>query len=103
MLVAGGTFNSPQLLKLSGIGPRDELSSHKIPVLVDLPGVGANLQDHLEIAVQGHVPRNYSVLNGCTFGDSPSNDPCLDRWENPKLDGRGAYASSGNEDRTSVV
>lgn len=96
VLIAGGVYNSPQLLKLSGIGPRDELSSHNIPVVVDLPGVGTNLQDHYEIAVQGHPPRNYSVMDGCTFGDSPSSDPCLHRWDNPKLGNRGIYASSGS-------
>jgi choline dehydrogenase len=42
-----GTVNSPQLLLLSGIGPRTALERHGIPVVVDLPGVGANLQDHL--------------------------------------------------------
>jgi choline dehydrogenase-like flavoprotein len=47
IVLCGGTVNSPQLLLLSGIGPRDELEQHGIPVVVDLPGVGANLQDHL--------------------------------------------------------
>jgi choline dehydrogenase len=47
-----GSINSPQLLKLSGIGPADELRAHGIDVLADRPGVGANLQDHLEVYVQ---------------------------------------------------
>ena len=46
VIVAGGAFNSPQLLMLSGIGPADELRRHGIGVAIDLPGVGANLQDH---------------------------------------------------------
>ncbi len=46
VIVSAGTFNSPQLLMLSGIGPADALRRHDIPVRVDLPGVGANLQDH---------------------------------------------------------
>ena len=46
VLVAGGAFNSPQLLQLSGLGPADLLRSHNIPVIADLPGVGDNLHDH---------------------------------------------------------
>lgn len=46
VIVSGGSYNSPQILKLSGIGPAAELESHGIPVIKDLPGVGANLQDH---------------------------------------------------------
>jgi choline dehydrogenase len=52
VILAGGPINSPQLLKLSGIGPAAELSSHGIPVQHDLPGVGENLQDHLEFYFQ---------------------------------------------------
>src|SRR6195952_2981449 len=47
VLLSGGTLNSPQVLQLSGIGPGDLLQSLGIPVLHDLPGVGANLQDHI--------------------------------------------------------
>lgn len=46
VIVAGGSYNSPQILKLSGIGPAAELESFSIPVIKDLPGVGTNLQDH---------------------------------------------------------
>lgn len=49
VIVCGGAINSPQLLMLSGIGPADQLTAHDIPVVVDLPGVGKNLQDHLAI------------------------------------------------------
>jgi choline dehydrogenase len=52
IILAGGPINSPQLLKLSGIGPGDELRSLDIPVLHDLRGVGENLQDHLEFYFQ---------------------------------------------------
>lgn len=48
VLLSGGTFNSPQLLLLSGIGPTDELERHGIEPIVHLPGVGKNLQDHLD-------------------------------------------------------
>jgi Choline dehydrogenase and related flavoproteins len=46
VLVCGGTYNSPHLLMLSGIGPGEELSALGIPVVQDLPGVGLNLQEH---------------------------------------------------------
>lgn len=51
VILSGGTFNSPQLLLLSGVGPADELSRHGIPVRHALPGVGKNLQDHLDFIV----------------------------------------------------
>ncbi|GAB6027859.1 hypothetical protein CHUAL_002077 [Chamberlinius hualienensis] len=47
IIVSAGTINSPQLLMLSGIGPKNHLEKHGIPVVVDLPGVGENLQDHV--------------------------------------------------------
>ena len=52
VILAGGPINSPQLLKLSGIGPGSELRSLGIEVIADRPGVGANLQDHLEFYFQ---------------------------------------------------
>ncbi|KAF1947719.1 choline dehydrogenase [Clathrospora elynae] len=94
VIVAGGTYNSPQLLKLSGVGPAEELKKFDIPVISDLPGVGTNLQDHYEINVQGKAPANFSALDGCTFGSEP-NDACLQRWNNPVLGNRGIYSSPG--------
>jgi choline dehydrogenase len=52
VIVSAGSINSPQLLKLSGVGPRAELQALGIPVVHDLPGVGENLQDHLEFYFQ---------------------------------------------------
>lgn len=49
VIVCAGAVNSPQLLQLSGIGPAEVLHQAGIPVTLDLPGVGANLQDHLQI------------------------------------------------------
>ena len=52
VIVAGGAFNSPQLLQLSGLGPAALLQAHGIPVIADMPGVGADLQDHLQVRMQ---------------------------------------------------
>jgi choline dehydrogenase len=52
VIVAASSINSPQLLMLSGIGPAAHLKEMGLPVLIDRPGVGANLQDHLEVYVQ---------------------------------------------------
>ncbi|KAJ5102986.1 hypothetical protein N7532_003515 [Penicillium argentinense] len=93
VIVSGGVYNSPQLLKLSGVGPKKELEKFGIKVISDLPGVGTNLQDHYETAVQGHSPKNFTALDGCTF--SPNGDPCLDRWNSPVLGNRGIYSSAG--------
>ena len=49
VILCAGSIGSPQLLQLSGIGPADLLQRHGIPVVADLPGVGENLQDHLQI------------------------------------------------------
>jgi choline dehydrogenase len=52
LILSGGPINSPQLLKLSGVGPAQELRALDIPVVADRPGVGENLQDHLEFYFQ---------------------------------------------------
>jgi len=52
VVLAASSFNSPKLLMLSGIGPAAHLADHGIPVVADRPGVGQNLQDHLELYIQ---------------------------------------------------
>ncbi len=52
VIVSGGAFNSPQLLQLSGLGPAKILRDLGVAVIADIPGVGANLQDHLQIRMQ---------------------------------------------------
>jgi choline dehydrogenase len=52
VIVSGGAFNSPQLLQVSGVGDARRLRELGVPVVADLPGVGENLQDHLEVYVQ---------------------------------------------------
>jgi choline dehydrogenase len=51
ILVCGGAYNSPQLLQLSGVGPADLLKRHGIEVVLDAPGVGADLQDHMQVRI----------------------------------------------------
>ena len=51
ILVSGGAYNSPQLLQLSGIGPADLLKQHGLDVVLDAPGVGNDLQDHLQVRI----------------------------------------------------
>ncbi len=51
VLIAGGAFNSPQLLQLSGVGPADLLRQHGIEAVLDAPGVGNDLQDHMQVRV----------------------------------------------------
>jgi choline dehydrogenase len=60
VLLCGGAVNSPQLLMLSGIGPAGVLREHGIAVHADLPGVGGNLQDHLDICTLRHCPPGVS-------------------------------------------
>jgi len=52
VFLSAGAIESPKLLMLSGVGPADELRKHRIPVVIDLPGVGGNLQDHLRVPVR---------------------------------------------------
>jgi choline dehydrogenase len=51
ILISGGAYNSPQLLQLSGVGPADLLRKHGIDVVLDAPGVGRDLQDHMQVRV----------------------------------------------------
>ncbi|KAI1828719.1 choline dehydrogenase mitochondrial precursor [Xylaria intraflava] len=95
VIVSGGAFNSPQILKLSGIGPKEELEKFGIPVIVDLPGVGKNLQDRLEVSVNGNYPTNFTRILDCTYLGT-EDDPCWARYVDPKNKGaaKGAYASN---------
>lgn len=88
VVVAGGTFNSPQLLQLSGIGDSAHLAAVGIAARVHLPGVGRNLRDNEELPVAGLSPRNITTTTdaeaeeawaACTYGAS-GDDPCLALW-----------------------
>ncbi|KXJ89363.1 hypothetical protein Micbo1qcDRAFT_235195 [Microdochium bolleyi] len=95
VIVAGGTYNTPQLLKLSGVGPRAELAQFDIPVLVDLPGVGTNMQDRYENTVIGQADSDFALTKDCTFNTTP-DDPCLKKWKAGATKTlKGVYASNG--------
>jgi choline dehydrogenase len=90
VILCGGAFNTPQILMLSGIGPRDVLEPFGIPLKVELPGVGKNLQDRYEVGVVNRMNFDrWNVLEGVTFsrGDQAYRD-WADRRE-------GLYTSNG--------
>ena len=94
VILSGGAFNTPQLLQLSGVGPAALLQKHDIPVVVDLPGVGANLQDRYEISLVLRMKKPFASFEGATLepprpGEKP--DPQFEQW----LDGRGVYTTNG--------
>ncbi|MBS0431968.1 MAG: choline dehydrogenase [Proteobacteria bacterium] len=70
VIVCGGSINSPQLLMLSGIGPADHLREHGIAIEADLPGVGENLSDHLDVStlVGCTLPVTYDGINKLAVG-----------------------------------
>jgi choline dehydrogenase len=103
IILSAGAFNTPQILKQSGIGPAQELSSFDIPVLVDLVGVGENLQDRYEVVVESEVSGSVPLVNrndplpfinpkDCNF-ETVSNDVCFHDWSADG--GKGLYGTNG--------
>jgi len=94
VILAAGAFNTPQILMLSGIGPRDELERHGIRVRIESPGVGRNLQDRYEVGLVSKMKRDFPILQGATFrppapGEKP--DPSFLEWKQ----GKGLYTTNG--------
>ena len=71
VICCGGAFNSPQLLQLSGIGDPEILKSAGVEAIHDLPGVGQNLQDHLEVYVQFACKKPVSVWPALKWYNKP--------------------------------
>jgi choline dehydrogenase len=91
VLMAAGSYNTPKILMLSGIGPADQLKQHGIATKVDLPGVGENLQDHHEVPIVAATTGHYGY-----YGE----DRGLRALKNGlqyKLFGTGPVTSSGVE------
>ncbi|KAF7187476.1 Oxygen-dependent choline dehydrogenase [Pseudocercospora fuligena] len=94
-IVSGGSFETPKLLKLSGIGPAAELQHFGIPVIVDNPYVGTNMQDRYEYSVVSEAPTPFELTKDCTFGYAEP-DPCKDRYlAGNNAASRGVYATNG--------
>jgi choline dehydrogenase len=90
VILAGGAFNTPQLLMLSGIGSAEELRKHDIPVRVDLPGVGRNLQDRYEVGVVNRMKfKEWELFDGAKFDDT---DPQYKCWSEKR---NGPYITNG--------
>ena len=90
VILAGGAYNTPQLLMLSGIGPKDELEKHNIEVKLDLPGVGSNLQDRYEVGVVNRMNfKSWKVLKGAKYA---KGDPYYQEWESKR---KGVYTTNG--------
>lgn len=83
VICCGGAINSPQILQLSGVGNADELSALGIPVVHDLPGVGENMQDHLEVYVQYASKKPVSM------------NPALKWWKKPFIGYKWLFHRSG--------
>jgi choline dehydrogenase len=90
VILCGGAFNTPQLLMLSGIGRRDVLEPLGIPMKVELPGVGKNLQDRYEVGVVNRMSFDrWNILEGVTFS---RDDQAYRDWADKR---EGLYTSNG--------
>lgn len=90
VILSGGAFNTPQLLMLSGIGPREQLERHGIETKVDLPGVGKNLQDRYEVGVVNRMNfEQWHIFQGARFDRT---DPQFQQWSRRRT---GPYITNG--------
>jgi choline dehydrogenase-like flavoprotein len=113
VILCGGAFNTPQLLMLSGIGEKAHLGEKGITGLygaraeaegdyraeliagapvIDLPGVGCNLQDRYEVTVVSELDKNLATLKGISFEPGDNTDPARRQWLQDKT---GLYATNG--------
>jgi choline dehydrogenase-like flavoprotein len=88
IILSGGAFNTPQVLMLSGIGPKDELARWNIDPVKTLEGVGKNLQDRYEIGVVHRATKDFSALSDAEFS---KDDPRYREWQRAQ----GIYTSNG--------
>lgn len=91
VILSAGSIGSPQILQLSGIGPAALLQQHGIPVVTDLPGVGANLQDHLQIRSVYKVNK----LSGSKINNFTLNTLGSSLWGKAKIGLEYAFRQTG--------
>jgi choline dehydrogenase len=89
VILAGGAYNTPQLLMLSGIGPKEHLDKHGIKVRVNLPGVGKNMQDRYEVGITNRLKEDWTILKDATF---TRDDPQARKWARWR---KGVYTTNG--------
>ena len=95
VILCGGAFNTPQLLMLSGIGPREHLEENGIETFVDLAGVGSNLQDRYEVPVVAKLRKSFQSLRDLrltSYEPDASKDPELKAWR----EAMGSVVNSSN-------
>ena len=103
VIICGGSFNTPQLLMLSGIGDKEHLKDHQIEKLADidgkpaypaihLPGVGLNLQDRYEVSVISQLNVDFVTLKGVSFVPGDPDDPARAQWRESHT---GLYTTNG--------
>lgn len=87
IILSAGAFHSPQILKLSGIGPKKELKRHRIKLVHESPKVGMNLHDHLNLPLYVTVNKTMSI----------TKYKVLNLWEikNYLLNGKGVFSNFG--------
>lgn len=61
VILSAGALNSPQILLLSGIGPKETLDKYNIPTIKELPGVGQNLQNHVGVKIDFNLTKEFDV------------------------------------------
>ncbi len=92
VILCGGSFNTPQMLMLSGIGDEAQLKKHGIKSRVNLPGVGRNLQDRYEVCVVSEMREDLKTLDSASFIPGDPNDKGRQEWIDKK---EGLYATNG--------
>jgi choline dehydrogenase len=98
VILSAGAYITPQLLMLSGIGPREELERPEIniPVRHHLPGVGKNLQDRYEVGIVAQSKTVFPLLSKATFAGPAAGEPTGDEYfEEWRASGTGLYATNG--------
>jgi alcohol oxidase len=93
VVLSAGAFGSPSILERSGIGSSSILKKHGVPVIVDLPGVGENYQDHVSSILVCYAPDGSNTMDD-VWMDPEATKMYVDEWEDT---GKGKIATNGIE------